>query len=248
MPDTSLIPTADQTPIQILDLIRNLRGRQERLEKRRQQAIDMLVTSIARVMDQLDQAEIIPALSELYWYDEEMAFKVGQIYKLHTGNKFTPSPVAIEYQCQYCKYPLKQTCTSWVKFKQLSNPEHRWTNCIPCRRRQYAIEKANEEERQRLRDAEYKERQRQENKEYQRREHELRTMPYAEYLKTEHWQQLRKHMYRRAGYRCQLCNDQGRLNVHHRTYERKGCEYYSDLIVLCEACHEKFHDVAKEDE
>jgi hypothetical protein len=71
---------------------------------------------------------------------------------------------------------------------------------------------------------------------------ELRKLPYAEYLKTPHWQRLRERALVSAGYRCQVCNSgQGPLNVHHRTYERRGRELPSDLIVLCEKCHSLFH-------
>ena len=70
----------------------------------------------------------------------------------------------------------------------------------------------------------------------------LKTMPYLDYLKSDHWKSLRSKMLNRASFSCQLCNSKGRLNVHHRTYERRGCEEYSDLIVLCEHCHSKFHD------
>lgn len=70
----------------------------------------------------------------------------------------------------------------------------------------------------------------------------LRTMPYSEYLRTDHWQEIRRAKLRRAKYACQLCNSGGVLDVHHRTYERRGCEIDSDLIVLCRSCHGKFHD------
>jgi hypothetical protein len=70
----------------------------------------------------------------------------------------------------------------------------------------------------------------------------LRTMPYSEYLQTEHWAETRKAAMRRARYACQLCGAKGRLNVHHKTYERRGCEEPNDLIVLCQDCHAKFHD------
>ena len=66
-------------------------------------------------------------------------------------------------------------------------------------------------------------------------------MPYAEYLQTPEWFAKRTAALRRAGYRCQLCNRTGRLEVHHRTYERRGNEAPEDLIVLCEGCHEVFH-------
>lgn len=75
---------------------------------------------------------------------------------------------------------------------------------------------------------------------------QLKTMPYAEYLKTEHWQEVRKRMLKRAGGRCQVCNRAGvSLHVHHRTYERRGQEEYGDLIVLCADCHRTFHENGK---
>lgn len=79
--------------------------------------------------------------------------------------------------------------------------------------------------------------------EWNDRTRQLKTMPYAEYLKTDHWKQRAAYARRSAGFRCQLCNAGGELNVHHRTYERRGEEHYSDLIVLCRPCHEKFHGV-----
>lgn len=83
---------------------------------------------------------------------------------------------------------------------------------------------------------------RQDEAAYRARLQELKTMPYAEYLKTPEWQQRRKQHLRSAGYRCQVCNASDvPLNVHHRTYERRGEERYKDLIALCQDCHELFH-------
>lgn len=70
----------------------------------------------------------------------------------------------------------------------------------------------------------------------------LARMPYAEYLKTEHWKVYRNEALERAGNRCQLCNSAGLLHVHHNTYERRGQELPRDLIALCANCHAKFHD------
>lgn len=69
----------------------------------------------------------------------------------------------------------------------------------------------------------------------------LGAMPYWEYLNTPEWQNRRKLKLKDAGYRCQLCNSDGTLDVHHRTYENRGNEPLSDLIVLCRPCHERFH-------
>lgn len=71
---------------------------------------------------------------------------------------------------------------------------------------------------------------------------ELRVMPYKDYLLTPEWQERRKARLKAARYRCQVCNAGNRvLNVHHRTYKRRGDEEPRDLIVLCEECHHLFH-------
>ena len=73
---------------------------------------------------------------------------------------------------------------------------------------------------------------------------DYQTMPYADYLKTERWKVIRRKAINRAGYRCQLCNSNKRLQVHHRTYKRRGCELPGDLTVLCVGCHLKHHGVS----
>lgn len=67
-------------------------------------------------------------------------------------------------------------------------------------------------------------------------------MDYFLYLKSPEWAQKREAAIERAGSRCQVCNSPDRLNVHHRTYERIGCEIAGDLTALCEECHQLFHD------
>jgi hypothetical protein len=70
----------------------------------------------------------------------------------------------------------------------------------------------------------------------------LNRMPYDEYLQTPEWKDVRRFALHRAGNRCQNCNARGRLHVHHRTYERRGHEDLSDVIVLCADCHRAFHE------
>lgn len=64
---------------------------------------------------------------------------------------------------------------------------------------------------------------------------------YQEYLASEEWEEKRVYLFRRALFRCQVCNGKGPLEVHHRTYERVGHEYPIDLTVLCRDCHGIFH-------
>jgi len=69
----------------------------------------------------------------------------------------------------------------------------------------------------------------------------LRGMPYEKYLETSHWKHKRKMALERARYRCQVCNSNMYLNVHHRTYENLGNEQLEDLTVLCRDCHSLYH-------
>lgn len=69
----------------------------------------------------------------------------------------------------------------------------------------------------------------------------LRAMPYEEYLQTAHWRSIRDAALERAEGRCQICNGDTNLDVHHRTYERRGSERNADVVVLCRQCHALFH-------
>lgn len=71
----------------------------------------------------------------------------------------------------------------------------------------------------------------------------LATMPYEDYLQTDHWYELRRKALKRANYKCQKCYHQDHLQIHHLTYERRGLELPEDLIVLCSKCHKKNHGI-----
>ncbi len=77
---------------------------------------------------------------------------------------------------------------------------------------------------------------------------ELRSMPYEEYLKTPEWASKRDQALKRDGYCCRACNSSEKLQVHHRTYERRGNEDLNDLTTLCNDCHEHFHEKISQDE
>jgi hypothetical protein len=70
---------------------------------------------------------------------------------------------------------------------------------------------------------------------------QLRWMPYADYLKTDHWQSIRAETLDRCDNQCMVCNQDHGLDVHHRTYERRGRELPGDTIALCRWCHDLFH-------
>jgi len=70
----------------------------------------------------------------------------------------------------------------------------------------------------------------------------LQALPYTEYLTTDHWRCTRERALRRAWRRCQMCNADADLHVHHNTYERRGREADRDLVVLCSRCHGDHHE------
>lgn len=64
---------------------------------------------------------------------------------------------------------------------------------------------------------------------------------YELYLRSDAWRERREHALHLAVHRCQVCNSPHDLVVHHRTYDRIGCEDVADLTVLCSECHDWFH-------
>jgi 5-methylcytosine-specific restriction endonuclease McrA len=70
----------------------------------------------------------------------------------------------------------------------------------------------------------------------------LKAMPYRDYLKSGHWFAVRERTVERDGRACRICSSTERLNVHHRTYERRGEEALEDTITLCQPCHQLFHE------
>jgi hypothetical protein len=160
--------------------------------------------------------------SELYWQRPELG---GIVRKAHKSpGKFKPLPVQIRITCIDCQQPAQILAHHWGAADSL------WGMCERC------------EERRKLKD----EQRRFSIQAYQRRMtdrlNRLKSMPYAEYLRTPEWKQTSETMLERASWRCQICNQDKSLQVHHRTYERRGCEAAEDLIVLCRDCHSRFHD------
>jgi 5-methylcytosine-specific restriction endonuclease McrA len=70
---------------------------------------------------------------------------------------------------------------------------------------------------------------------------ELRAMPYSDYLRSGHWGRKRQAALRHHGERCNRCDAVNDLQVHHKTYDRRGNERMKDLEVLCADCHAGEH-------
>ena len=62
---------------------------------------------------------------------------------------------------------------------------------------------------------------------------------YTQYLGSSAWKLRRLDALAKAGYRCQRCQGDGSLEVHHLSYDNLGNEKPEDLQVLCHICHPK---------
>ena len=61
-------------------------------------------------------------------------------------------------------------------------------------------------------------------------------------LDPEPYDQLRKQILRRDGWRCQVCGSSQNLQVHHtQLRSQQGDDDDSNLITLCAVCHEELH-------
>lgn len=66
-------------------------------------------------------------------------------------------------------------------------------------------------------------------------------MTYAAYIGSDLWRERRALRLEKDGHRCQGCGSTEDLHVHHKTYERLGCELPDDTVTVCEDCHGFIH-------
>ena len=76
----------------------------------------------------------------------------------------------------------------------------------------------------------------------------IQNMGYEDFLNTPYWVAISLYTKYLHSFKCALCSNKGELRTHHKTYQRHGYEHIpevirEDLIVLCNDCHEKFHDI-----
>lgn len=187
-----------------------------------------LITVIARITKD-DPNGCWEYLNSIYWIDK----RIGNIITQGCSKvdmKFVPKPTQAKGKCVCCKKRFSRACATWHAVTWV----RKTGTCPACLYENKMKERAERRAGPQTwggRD-EYED---DENLKY------LKSCPYSEYLQSEHWKDIRLMALRRASFRCQLCNAQDKLNVHHRTYERRGEELLSDLTVLCEPCHAKHH-------
>jgi 5-methylcytosine-specific restriction endonuclease McrA len=75
----------------------------------------------------------------------------------------------------------------------------------------------------------------------------MHKVDYQTYIHSEAWKARKAEAIRKAGYKCSVpdCKAYNRLECHHLTYQRLGNELDSDLLVLCEKCHKKIHNLKR---
>lgn len=67
---------------------------------------------------------------------------------------------------------------------------------------------------------------------------------YREYLKSEHWKEVRDERLKIDKRKCYLCGRASALNVHHLRYNTLGHENVEhDLVSLCYKCHSMLHRI-----
>ena len=66
---------------------------------------------------------------------------------------------------------------------------------------------------------------------------------YSDYLETKHWKRFRSKFLREKKNRiCFICGDTPKsIHLHHKTYKRLGNEKISDIVSLCQSCHQEIH-------
>lgn len=64
---------------------------------------------------------------------------------------------------------------------------------------------------------------------------------YQAYLNSPDWRRVRNRALKNAGWKCERCQSDRDLQVHHKTYVRLGREWDQDVEALCANCHEDEH-------
>jgi hypothetical protein len=163
--------------------------------------------------------------------------KLSKLSKTNTINYLKYS----EYKCEKCKIieseKAKQELSEYEKKQAVTiidntisyienylNPKNSWKNNIKMHSKMSSLKTYNVD--------------------YYTIKVYIQDMDYKDFLKTPYWKAISQKMIYESKFKCQLCNSNGILNTHHRTYENHGDElnHTNDLIVLCTNCHNKFHN------
>lgn len=195
----------------------------------------------SKIASQIHEKEArVEAARYLYWIIQELPSKeiAKAFFNTHDhGLKEIIGSAKGTISCDRCKQFIKFKSRTHLKTsidavrKLVKHPEGYTVLCEPCWQEMHVIRIEDYERYSRMRSV---------------RLNELKIMPYSAYLQTPEWKARRQRHLKSSGYRCQVCNSPDQpIDVHHRTYERRGEEQFKDLIALCRSCHELFHKESK---
>lgn len=68
---------------------------------------------------------------------------------------------------------------------------------------------------------------------------------YRAYLLSDRWRKKRQRRLKLDKHRCVRCGSKTQLEIHHKTYARRGHESMRDLQTLCAKCHRAEHRKSK---
>ena len=131
---------------------------------------------------------------------------------------------AYEVKCNICKNSKWRDVNSWRELRKVKSNAKTYI-CHKCEIDVEACSKFYQEY----------------SKTKELRKHEIGGAFYNNYLNSDHWREIRADAKVAAGYKCQLCLSNGKLNVHHKSYANINKESLDDLMVLCDECHRKHH-------
>lgn len=68
---------------------------------------------------------------------------------------------------------------------------------------------------------------------------------YHRYLKSKKWKDFRLKIINERGKKCEKCGNKKYLEIHHLTYDNVFNETRNDVMVLCDLCHRKEHNIKR---
>ncbi len=148
--------------------------------------------------------------------------------------------VSVRLQCQRCGYSGSDVPKNGYRVEDLplldTALEERWRNwCEDLRQRTFTEQEAQRQAAQDAKNAEW-------------------WRAYNAYLKTSHWQAVRRKVIQRDGFTCQLCFrrvTETDAHVHHLSYDTYnliGMSLPAECVALCRSCHARIEAAKHPDE
>ena len=227
---------------QIISIIEEKRRREKTIKEMEVSINELKKQANSLVLEISKEHERIEIATYLYWLSPEInANELSQaILGCKNIHRFlrSISSATTNIGCDRCGVSIEVTSRAQLseqikraKGNHIYWPEGYKAICKTCEDEIMSVRREQWQEYERIRNARFL---------------ELKKMKYQDYLQTPEWKERRQKHLKSAGFRCQICNSSEQpLDVHHRTYERRGNEYYKDLIVLCRNCHSTFHESGK---